>query len=242
VVHFHGGGFALGTPAQADWHSSGIAVLTPAVVVSVDYPLAPEHPFPAAIEYSWSALQYVVEHPDEFGGDPRHLALAGDSAGGNIAAEMAVRARDHAVPVCLQVLMYPVCDFTEQMDDYPSARENRGAPILPLSSVHAFAKAYLPAGDATDPVASPIRREDLNGLAPALIQTAQFDVLRDQGQTYAERLRAAGNNVVATNYPHGVHAYIGLPGIVPKTAKPARKEVVTDLRRAFAAKPTHSQE
>jgi acetyl esterase/lipase len=98
------------------------------------------------------------------------------------------------------------------------------------------------AGDATNPDASPIRRQDLHGLAPALVQTAQFDVLRDQGKAYAERLRAAGNDVLATNYPHGIHAYIGLPGIVPKTAKPARAEVITDSRRAFATQRTHSQE
>ena len=233
VAHFHGGGFVLGTPAQTDWHSSGIAALTPAIVISVDYPLAPEHRFPAAIEYSWGAVCQLVEHADELGAESGRVALVGDSAGGTIAAVLATRARDHGMPISLQVLIYPACDATDQMDAYPSASENRDAPILPMRSVHGFVNAYLRPEDAAHPDASPIRRQDLGRLAPALIQTAQFDPLRDQARAYGERLREAGNNVVVTNYSRAVHGYVGLPGIT-RDARTARHEVVTELRRSFA--------
>jgi len=165
VVCFHGGGSVAGVPAQTDWHSSGVAALTPAVVVSVDYRLAPEYPFPAALEDSWAATLKAIELADGLGADPRHLAIMGDSAGGNIAAVIAARARDHSIELAKQVLIYPACDLTEDLTSYPSASENAHAPILSTAYVQDVATLYAGTADRTQPEMSPMRIPDAGGLA-----------------------------------------------------------------------------
>jgi acetyl esterase len=242
VVHFHGGGFALGTAAQTDWLNSGVAALTPALVVSVNYRLAPEHPFPASTQDAFDAVDWLRDGAPDFkdlNANPGPLALMGDSAGGNLAAVAAVRARDNGVAVALQVLIYPAVDFTDEMLSYPSAVENAD-PILTPASLTAFRRIWLRDNDPADPVISPVLTSDLRGVAPALLQTARFDPLRDQGTAYARRLRDAGALQNLTEYPHAAHAFIATPG-ANRGARHARREIVAHLRQAFARQPAESR-
>jgi acetyl esterase len=233
VVHFHGGGFALGTAAQTDWLNSGVAALTPALVVSVDYRLAPEHPFPASTQDAFDTVDRVRECASDLNANPGPLALMGDSAGGNLAAVAAVHARNTDVDVALQVLIYPVVDFTDAMLSYPSAVENPDDPILTPTTLTAFRRIWLRDNDPADPLISPLLTSDLRGVAPALVQTARFDPLRDQGSAYARRLGDVGALQALTEYPHAAHAFIAAPA-VNRGARHARREIIAHLQQAFA--------
>jgi len=239
VVHFHGGGFAFGTAAQTDWLNSGVAAQTPALVVSVDYRLAPEHPFPASTQDAFDALDWFRDGASDLNACAGPLALLGDSAGGNLAAVSAVHARDNGIDVALQVLIYPVVDFTDAMLSYPSAVENAD-PILTQTALTTFRRIWLRDNDPADPLISPLLTSDLRGVAPALVQTARFDPLRDQGDAYAERLRDVGALQAVTEYPHAAHAFIATPG-VNRGARHARREIVTHLQQAFARQPAESR-
>ena len=233
VVHFHGGGFAFGTAAQTDWLNSGVAApRAPALVVSVDYRLAPEHPFPASTQDAVDAVDWFGEGASGLNADPGPLALMGDSAGGNLAAVAAVHARDNDIDVALQVLIYPALDFTDAMLSYPSAIENPD-PILTPTALTGFRRIWLGDNDPADPLISPLLTSDLRGVAPALVQTARFDPLRDQGAAYASRLRDVGALEALTEYPHAAHAFIATPG-ANRGARRARREIVTHLQQAFA--------
>jgi acetyl esterase len=228
IMNFHGGGFVAGDPHQSEWWCSSVAYDADAVVVSVDYRLAPEHPYPAAPQDCYAATVWTVEHADELGVDGARLAVMGDSAGGNLAAVVAVMARDNGGPqVALQVLLYPAVDMHNA---YPSEDENEFAPILGKADLNVN-EIYCP-GHELEPYASPLFA-DHTGLAPALIQTAQHDPLRDQGAVYADALRKADVQVRLTNYVDAVHGYISIPGVVP-VARQARGEAVMMLREAFA--------
>jgi acetyl esterase len=229
VVNFHGGGWVSGDLRHAEWWASGLAVGAGVLVVTVDYRLAPEHPFPGPLEDCYAATGWVAEHAAELGADPARLAVMGDSAGGNLAAAVALMARDRGGPdVALQLLMYPAVELTH---DFPSVDENADAPILGRKDVHNNANNYFhnSAGDMTDPYASPLRAKH-EGLPQAMIQTAQYDPLRDEGRAYADALREAGVEVVYTNYLDSVHGYISLPGLVPE-AKTALADLVQFVRR-----------
>ncbi|MGO9153694.1 alpha/beta hydrolase [Mycobacterium sp.] len=239
VVHFHGGGFAFGTAAQTDWLNSGVAARTPALVVSVDYRLAPEHPFPASTQDAFDAVDWFRDGASDLNADPGPLALMGDSAGGNLAAVAAVHARDNDIDVALQVLIYPAVDFTDAMLTYPSAVENPD-PILTQTSLTAFRRIWLRDNDPADPLISPLLTSDLRGVAPALVQTARFDPLRDQGGAYARRLRDAGALQALTEYTHAAHAFIALPGL-NRGARQARREIVAHLQQAFARQLAESR-
>jgi acetyl esterase/lipase len=186
-------------------------------VVSVDYRLAPEHPYPAAVEDAWAATRWVAEHGSEIGADTSRLAVAGDSAGGNLSAVIAQRARDEggAPPIAFQLLWYPATLWDSTL---PSFRENADAPVLDSAAVAAFSRYY--AGGAIDllnPPAgmAPGRAADLAGLPAAYIAVAGHDPLRDDGKRYGELLAAAGVPVEVHNAETMVHGYLGYAGVVP---------------------------
>jgi acetyl esterase len=229
VVNYHGGAWVSGDVQQSEWWASSLAAQAGVVVVSVEYRLAPEHPFPTPVEDCYDATRWVSEQAEELGVDAERLAVMGDSAGGNIAAVVAMMARDRGEPsIALQVLIYPSVEIG---GEYPSERENANRPILTAKDVANAPGVYFHGStrEKSDPYASPIRGK-LEGLPPALIQTAQFDPLRDHGAFYAEALRAAGVEVRSTNYVEAVHGYISLPGIQP-VAHQALAEAVAEIRR-----------
>jgi acetyl esterase len=215
VLYFHGGGFVIGDLDTHDDTCRQHAVGASAVVVSVDYRLAPEHPYPAAIEDAWAATQWVAEHSAEMDADAARLAVAGDSAGGTIAAVIAQRARDSAgPPIQFQLLWYPATMWDASL---PSFTENASAPILDRATVAAFSRWYAGGADLSDPPSgmAPGRAESLAGLAPAYIAVAGHDPLRDDGLRYGELLAAAGVPVEVHDAETMVHGYIGYAGVVP---------------------------
>jgi len=228
VINFHGGGWVQGNPEQSEWAASRIATRVDAAVVSVAYRLAPEHPFPAAVDDCWAATRWIHGHSAELGIDPERLAVMGDSAGGNLAAVVALLARDAGSPVLsAQVLIYP---SVEMYDKWESEIRNAEAPVLTSRNMRAFAKIYLAEQYGTEEFrASPIRAQSHAGVAPALIQTAELDPLLDNGAHYAEALRAAGVSVTYTEYAGAIHGFLSLPGVVPVASK-ALDEIVEALR------------
>jgi acetyl esterase len=215
VAYFHGGGWVQGDLETHHGLCARVAERAGVIVVAVDYRLAPEHTFPAAGEDCFTAYRWLRAHAGELGGDARRVAIAGDSAGGNLSAvvsQMAALA-GVSVPTC-QALIYPAVDFAL---DTPSHRELEHGHIIPRDRIVWYAEQYLPAGaDRNDPRASPLRAKDLEGQPPTLIVTAGFDPLRDEGHAYAERLRADGVDVVYREYPGQIHAFISLTKAIPQ--------------------------
>jgi acetyl esterase len=222
VVFYHGGGFACGDLDTHDPVARAHAVGAEAIVVSVDYRLAPEHPFPAGVEDCWAALQWVAEHAVELGGDPDRIAVAGDSAGGNLAAVMALRARDEGGPrLAFQLLWYPTITADLSL---PSFTENADAPILDRDVIDAFLGWYIPGVDISDPKAlptfmAPSNAGDFSGLAPAFIGSAEHDPLRDDAALYADLLNAAGVPAELCNEGNMVHGYVSVALIIPAAAE-----------------------
>lgn len=198
IVYFHGGGWVLCDLDSHDGACRRLANAIGAVVVSVDYRLAPEHEFPAAAEDAHAATTWVAEHAHDLGVDPARLAVAGDSAGGNLAAAVALMARDRGGPaLAFQLLVYPVIDSTATANDHPSKTENATGYLLTTSQMDWYRAAYLPDGhDGSDPYVSPHVAESLEGLPPACVVTMEMDPLRDEGELYARLLEDAGVPVV----------------------------------------------
>jgi acetyl esterase len=221
VVFLHGGVFVLGDLDMHDPVLRRLANAIPAVIVSVDYRLAPAHAFPAAMSDSFAALSWAATHAEELGGNPDQLAVMGDSAGGALAAVSAIRARDEGGPeLRLQVLVYPMID-----------------PALTTRSAREFAEGYLTttgflelgwhvylADHEGEPYTAPSAASDLRGVAPAIVITAEYDPLRDEGDDYVGRLREAGVEVVARHYPGQIHGFAFMPAVIP----PAN-ETLTEL-------------
>jgi acetyl esterase len=215
VVFFHGGGFAVGDLDTHDGIARNHAVGAGAVVVSVGYRLAPEHPYPAAVEDVWAATRWVAAHGGELGADADRLAVAGDSAGGTLAAVVAQLARDRGgPPIAFQLLWYPATMWDPSL---PSFTENADAPILDAAATRTFTRWYAGEVDMTNPPATlaPARADNLAGLPPAYIAVAGHDPLRDDGVRYAELLAAAGVGVQLHNADTMVHGYVGYAGVVP---------------------------
>ncbi|ORW29553.1 lipase [Mycobacterium paraense] len=234
VLFFHGGGFVVGDLDTHDGTAREHAVGADAIVVSVDYRLAPEHPYPAAVEDAWAATLWVAEHGPELGADTARMAVAGDSAGGTIAAVTAQRARaaDRGGPaIAFQLLWYPSTLWDPSL---PSFTENATAPILDARAVAAFSRWYAGEVDPSDPPPgmAPGRAENLDGLPPAYIGVAGHDPLRDDGIRYGELLAAAGVAVEVHNAETLVHGYLGYAGVVP-AATAAQERGLAALRNAL---------
>jgi acetyl esterase len=213
-VFLHGGGWVL---CSLDTHDQTCRALTRdagTITVSVDYRLAPDGRFPAAAEDAYAATTWAAEHAGELGGDPRRLAVAGDSAGGNLAAAAALMARDRGGPaLAFQLLVYPVLDHRRVT---PSHRENAEGFFLTGVHMRWYWEQYLgPDGDGAHPYASPGLAGDLAGLPPAHIVTAECDPLRDEGEDYARRLRDAGVPVEVVRYDGMFHGFFGMAELLP---------------------------
>ncbi len=228
IVSLHGGGFFAGTAAQNDWLNSHLAARCPAVVVSVEYRLAPEHPLPRPIEDGYDTVARLVGDAAGWGVDPGAVAVLGESAGGTIAALAALRARRDGPPLRAQVLTYPVTDLTETMTAYASVEENADNPTLSLSRLRTVRRLSVPPGlDPRD--VSPVKADSLGGLAPALVVTAELDPLADHGRRYAERLREDGTDARLICCPGATHSFLSIPGLVP-AARAARRDILAFLR------------
>ena len=237
VVFYHGGGFCLGDLDTHDPVARAHAVGAGAIVVSVQYRLAPEHPFPAGVDDCWAALQWAAENAAELGGDPSRMAVAGDSAGGNLAAVTALLARDNGGPALrFQLLWYPTVTADLSL---PSHVENATAPILDHEVIDAFLSWYLPDLDISDPTVlpttlAPANADDLSGLPPAYIGTAEHDPLRDDGACYAKLLSAAGVQAELSNEPALVHGYVSFASVIPAAAE-ATDRGLAALQKALRA-------
>jgi acetyl esterase len=211
VIWFHGGGWVVGTIESHDPVCRALANRTPCVVVAVDYRLAPEWPFPAALDDAWAATQWVADEALKLGADASRIVVAGDSAGGNLAAAVALRARDSGLSLALQALVYPVTDFDFESESY--ARYDSGLNLTRAKMQWYWAQ-YLAGADGLHPDASPLRAPDLAGVAPALVQVAELDPLLSEGEAYAARLAEAGVPVILTRYDGMIHGFIRMPALV----------------------------
>ncbi len=232
VVFFHGGGWVLSSVDGHDSIARRLALESGAIVVSVEYRLAPEHPFPAPHEDCWAATRWVAENAAVLGGKPGVLAVAGDSAGGNLAAGVALRARDEGLELAFQLLIYPCIDDVQSR---PSMTENATGYFLTAADMAWFWDQFVPPEERANPYAVPARATDLAGLAPALVQTAEYDPLRDEGEEWAARLAAAGVSVEVTRYDGMIHGFVSRWEQIPP-AVDAHLEAGAALRAVFATR------
>jgi acetyl esterase len=231
VVYYHGGGWTICGLDSHDNACRRIANETGSVVVSVDYRLAPEHKFPAAADDAYDALCWVAQHGDELGIDPRRIALAGDSAGGNLSAVVALRARDEGPPVCCQLLVYPVIDSSATRNDYPSKTDNATGYFLTTQQMEWYRLQYLPDDDAgEDPLVSPNLAPSHAGLPATCVVTAEMDPLRDEAEHYATLLEAAGVPVTLHRAEGMFHGFFNMDAVLPG-AKEAQVVAFTSMRR-----------
>jgi acetyl esterase len=216
LVYFHGGGWVVCDLDTHDVVCTALARRAGAVVVAVDYRLAPEHKFPAAVIDCYAATAWLASNAERFGIDPRRLSVGGDSAGGNLATVVSLKSRDENGPaIALQAMVYPVTDLSSFTT--PSYQEFAEGYQLTKKEMEWFRAHYLRSiEDASNPHASPILAHDLRGLPPALIITAECDPLRDEGEAYARRLQDAGVTVTCTRYAGMIHPFFSLSGAIPQ--------------------------
>jgi acetyl esterase len=231
LVFFHGGGWVIGDLETYDEFCRTLTNGADCIVVSVEYRLAPEHKFPTAPEDCYAATQWVAANATHFNGDPSRLALGGDSAGGNLAAVVAQMTRDRGgVPVLFQLLIYPMTNF---IADTPSLKENAEGYLMTARDIEWFLKHYLNSEeDKQNPLASPMLAADLSGLPPALIITAEYDPLRDDGELYGKHLKEAEVPVTITRYPGMIHGFMSFAPVLDQ-GKQAIAESCAALQAAF---------
>jgi len=232
IVYYHGGGHVIGSLDTHDLVARNLCAGVEALVASVDYRMGPEHRFPAAVEDSFAALKWVHANAKELDADPDRIGVHGDSAGANLAAVVALMARDAGSPrLRLQSLVYPVADYGLVGESYDNYAEGYG--LLTRESMVWFRNHYLRSPkDAEDWRASPIRAPSVGSVAPAIVITAECDVLHDDGQHYAEALRRAGVPVEHKEYPGMIHGFFGMMPAVDD-AMNAQRTVWAAFKRAF---------
>jgi acetyl esterase len=231
LVHYHGGGWVIGSVDGSENLCRAMANLTPCIVVSVEYRLAPETRFPGGLEDCYAATRWVAEHGAELGGDPTRLAVGGESAGGNLAAAVALLARERGGPnISFQLLVYPVSDANFETSSYVEMAEGYG---LTLDGMQYFWELYLEdEEDRANPLAA-VLQADLAGLPPALVITAEYDPLRDEGDALAEKLKAAGVPVERVSYPGQIHGFFNV-GTMMQTGDTAVEAAARSLAAALA--------
>lgn len=231
VPFFHGGGFVLGSIDTYDNLCRMLAEASDCLVVSVGYRLAPEHPWPAALKDCYEATLWLSQNADQFEGDSTRLAVAGDSAGGTLAATVSLLARERGMPdIDHQILLYPAAAYLESM---PSRTENATGYFLTATDLIWFLDHYIEDTlDAHNPLAFPLQARDLSGLPPAFVLTCGFDPLRDEGIKYADQLRDAGNDVEHSNYESMIHGFLTMEGVVDR-AHDGVEEIATHLQNEF---------
>jgi acetyl esterase len=231
IAYFHGGGWVFMGIETHDWICRRLANACQAVVVSVEYRLAPEHRFPAALDDCMAVTTWLAENGEVLGGDPGRLAVAGDSAGGNLAAAVALASRAEDGPrLAAQVLVYPATDAACAT---PSVVQNADGYLLTSAAMRWFWEQYLgPGGDSDDGYASVLRHPDLAGLPPTLVITAEYDPLRDEGEAYAQHLEEAGVDVATRRFDGMVHGFFGMDELVPE-ADEAMDEITKFLSAIF---------
>jgi acetyl esterase len=229
LVWFHGGGWVIGSAALSLGTCRDLAAAVGCIVVDVDYRLAPEHPFPAGPDDCHAVAAWVLEHASELGGDPSRVAVGGDSAGGNLAAAIA----NELPGLVFQVLVYPATDLTLS---YPSMDENGEGYLLTKAAMTWFRDHYLAEGDPKLARSSPLYADEgvLAAAPPAVVITAELDPLRDEGEAYADRLRAAGVAVEATRYDGQIHGFFSMATILPQ-GQVAVDQASAALRKAFGS-------
>lgn len=232
LVFFHGGGWARGSLQTHDSLCRALANGGGCVVVSVDYRMSPEHTFPAAVDDAVAATRWVAEHAEQIGVDPTRLAVGGDSAGGNLAAAVALVLRDAGGPALVhQLLIYPITDYNFATPSYVA---NADGYMLTREAMRFYWGLYLRnESDADDQRASPLRARHFANLPSALVITAEFDPLRDEGQAYARRLAEAGVRSVYREYPGMVHGFVTMAGVLDQ-GKQAIQDASAALREAFS--------
>jgi len=233
LVYFHGGGWVLGSLQTHDGVCRALANAADCVIVSVDYRLAPEHGYPAAPEDCWAATACIAANGAAIGTDGSRLAIGGDSAGGNLSAVVALMARERGGPaIRFQLLVYPVTDFSFETASY---RDNAEGYLLTVDGMRWFWNHYLAtpgAAAGAQAFASPLRAESLAGLPPALVITAEYDPLRDEGEAYAKRLQDAGVPTTLSRYDGQIHGFFSM-GDMLDAGKAAVREAAAALRAAF---------
>ncbi len=234
LAWFHGGGWVVGSLDGSDGTARHLSVGAGCIVVSVDYRLAPEYKFPVPFDDCFAVTEWIAQNAANINADPDRIAVGGDSAGGNLAAAVALKARDQGGPaLALQLLVYPVTAV-----DFGTASYSQNAEgyLLTMDSMKWYWNHYLSDDkDASNPYAAPLAAKDLSGLAPALVITAEFDPLRDEGEAYAQRLQEAGVPTASTRYDGMIHGFFGMSAVVDK-GKQAISEASSALQAAFAEK------
>jgi acetyl esterase len=232
LIYFHGGGFVAGSLNSHDAICRALCNASGCRLMAIDYRLAPEHPFPAAIEDGYAAVSWIATHAAQLGVDPDRLAVGGDSAGAMLAAAVCQRVgATQNVHLALQLLLCPIMDYAAQTD---SRRSFAQGYFLDQATLDHDCKHYLGVGaDLADPRVSPLRAHDLSAVAPACIHTAEFDPVRDEGAAYAQRLRSAG--VQTTYHCHSgmIHLFYGMGVMIPYAAA-AYQSIGTDIRARLA--------